>query len=198
MKLLLDAGHGGVAWGQYLTAGKRSPQVPPGIYEGEFNRQICWQLFLALRGAGVDCLILNPGLINISLSERIKYINRLNVLVPDLHVLSIHANASGNDWDEANGAVVFVSGNCSDESLALATILHNSVNKFSDIKMRYAEVLSRDFSILSVTNCPAVLLECGFMTNKNDTEILNSASGQSRIVYAIWDAIMTYKQGAEK
>jgi N-acetylmuramoyl-L-alanine amidase len=74
MKWILDPGHGGMAFGHYMTPGKRSPQVPPGIYEGEFNRAIANSVH---DGNYLETIVTNPGPINISLKKRVSFVNSI-------------------------------------------------------------------------------------------------------------------------
>jgi N-acetylmuramoyl-L-alanine amidase len=41
---------------------------------------------------------------------------------------------------------------------------------------------------------PSVLIETGFITNKEEGEFLNSKDGQEKVSQAIYDAILKYKQ----
>ena len=72
IKFLLDPGHGGVAFSHYLTPGKRSPEVPPGIFEGEFNRAVCGYL-----NNGEKFLSIVPGPIQVPLESRVGFVNKL-------------------------------------------------------------------------------------------------------------------------
>jgi len=187
-KYILDAGHGGVAFGHYLTKGKRSPQVPPGIYEGEFNRKICSGVPKLLDGC-LDVMQLNPGPVNISLSSRVNYINELSALEKTI-LVSIHANASpAKGWSSANGFVVFHSTNASNESKELACIISDTMGK---IVINSRGVKVSNFYILRKTKCPAVLVECGFMTNKEEAIMMNTLNGQFFICRAIANALRIF------
>ncbi len=60
-------------------------------------------------------------------------------------------------------------------------------------------VKQRDVGIqvLQATGMPSVLIETGFLTNKEEEEYLNSAKGQEEIVGNIVDAFKKYKQSME-
>lgn len=48
--------------------------------------------------------------------------------------------------------------------------------------------------VLQATNMPAVLVETGFITNKEEEDYLNSESGQKEVVRSIANAVIKYKQ----
>ncbi len=48
--------------------------------------------------------------------------------------------------------------------------------------------------VLQATNMPAVLVETGFITNKEEEDYLNSENGQKEIVRSIANAVIKYKQ----
>jgi N-acetylmuramoyl-L-alanine amidase len=60
-------------------------------------------------------------------------------------------------------------------------------------------VKQRDVGIqvLQATGMPSVLIETGFLTNKEEEEYLNSETGQAEVVQNIVDAFRRYKQSVE-
>ncbi|MHA4810236.1 N-acetylmuramoyl-L-alanine amidase family protein [Flavitalea flava] len=60
-------------------------------------------------------------------------------------------------------------------------------------------VMQRDVGIrvLQATGMPSVLIETGFLTNKEEEEYLNSDDGQAEIVRNILDALKRYKDNLE-
>jgi len=60
-------------------------------------------------------------------------------------------------------------------------------------------VLQRDkgIQVLQATGMPSVLIETGFLTNKEEEEYLNSDKGQNEIVQNIIDALKRYKDALE-
>ncbi|MCP4604511.1 MAG: N-acetylmuramoyl-L-alanine amidase [Proteobacteria bacterium] len=190
-KLVIDAGHAGVAFGHYLQAGKQSPQVPPGIYEGEFNRQIARGIFYR---STLPTEMLNPGPVPISLKYRVNYVNKLHKEEPGLILLSIHANAASNSgWQtRRKGAVIFTAKNASKKSLSIAHRIDNRLDIQSQVSQYgiWESITKREnFRMINKTTCPAVLIECGFMDNKTDVERLTSKDGQEALITAIVEAI---------
>lgn len=54
-------------------------------------------------------------------------------------------------------------------------------------------VWQNPFQVLWVTSMPAVLIECGFLSNDSDRKILKSDDGKQKIAAAIFRAFKTYK-----
>lgn len=82
-----------------------------------------------------------------------------------------------------------------DQSIALAKEIQDN---FSDkLKRNNRKVKQAGFIVLHQTFMPSVLVETGFLTNKNEGAYLNSKKGQQEMGTAIAEAIIAYK-GATK
>ena len=80
-----------------------------------------------------------------------------------------------------------------DQSIALAkTIQDNFSNK---LKRNDRKVKQAGFIVLHQTFMPSVLVETGFLTNKEEGSYLNSKKGQMEMGTAIANAILEYKKG---
>ena len=189
IKFLLDPGHGGVAFSHYLTPGKRSPEVPPGIFEGEFNRAVCGYL-----NNGEKFLSIVPGPIQVPLESRVGFVNKLAKL-EDVALVSVHANAAGDgkQWNAANGFTIFTSKNASKKSELLARCLESEFDDHFGGIIKSRGIKTANFTIIKQSKCPAVLVECGFMTHKSDVAFLSSGSGQRAIAAAIYAACAAYE-----
>ena len=107
---ILDAGHGGVINGEYVTAGKRSPIWEDGsqYFEGVGNRNICNLLAQKLRTANIDVVNLLHGINeDISLKERCDLTNRIYRENKNSVFISIHSN--GFTSESANGFSIYTS-----------------------------------------------------------------------------------------
>lgn len=186
--LLLDPGHGDRLWGHYLTPGKRSPDVPPGIYEGEYNRHVSYAIEQSVTG-GVSTL--NPGPMQIGDRTKIKYINDLWTAGSRFVLVCLHCNASRKQgWQPDNGFVVFHSSNASQTSKNLALQISLKMGTYLPrIKPRYKTgIKTRDLSILKKTLCPAVYFEMFFMTSLDDLRE-SSIEMLATVVNKAWLAI---------
>jgi N-acetylmuramoyl-L-alanine amidase len=81
-----------------------------------------------------------------------------------------------------------------------SAIFASMVNdEFQKSGRRTLGVMQRDkgIQVLQATGMPSVLIETGYLTNKEEEEYLNSDSGQDEVVQDIIDALKRYKQQIE-
>ncbi|MFD0798536.1 N-acetylmuramoyl-L-alanine amidase [Maribacter chungangensis] len=82
-----------------------------------------------------------------------------------------------------------------DQSIALAKMIQDN---FSDkLKRNNRKVKQAGFIVLHQTFMPSVLVETGFLTNKNEGAYLNSGKGQAEMGTAIADAILKYRDAVK-
>lgn len=184
MHVILDNGHG------IETKGKRSPVLPDGsqLLEWKYTREIARQVMEPLRSAGVDCFLLVPGELDVSLKKRAQMVNELATKFGSERTIlvSIHCNAAGDGskWMTARGWEAWTSiGETKADKLA---------DCFYDEAMRMGFKVRKDMSdgdpdkedglyILKHTLCPAVLTENFFMDNMEDCKFMLSEKGREAI-----------------
>jgi len=82
-----------------------------------------------------------------------------------------------------------------DKSLRLAKLIQNNYTRENHRLDR--GVKEQGILVLQRCGLPAVLTEIGFISNPAEEDYMNSASGQSEIVNAIFKAVKTYKKETE-
>jgi N-acetylmuramoyl-L-alanine amidase len=82
-----------------------------------------------------------------------------------------------------------------DKSLRLAKLIQNNYTK--DNHRLDRGVKEQGIFVLQICGLPSVLTEIGFISNPSEEDYMNSASGQSEIVSAIFKAVKTYKKETE-
>lgn len=169
------------------VAGKRSPQVPPGILEWEFNEDIVKRVIKIL-GPEISTELLAPGSENIPLGQRVRRLEALQAEHGNCACISIHANADGmgKEWTDAKGFAIFVHPDCDPLSRDLAEQMELFYGDFTDIKSR--GIRTANFYFLRKTNkmgIPVILLECDFMTNLDAAKFMASEYGRDMIAKAI-------------
>ena len=78
-----------------------------------------------------------------------------------------------------------------DQSIVAASYIQNSF--VQNLKRKNRNVKQAGFIVLKYTYMPSVLIETGFLTNKNEGKYLNSLNGQKEMSNAISKAIIKYK-----
>ena len=103
----------------------------------------------------------------------------------------------GFDPKSAESYIVF--------SLMQNTYLNQSLQIAEEVESEFSNRANRKsrgvkqapFYVISRTNMPSILVECGFLTNPNEEEFLHSDLGQDYIASAIFRAFRSYKQNIE-
>ncbi|MEH7112696.1 N-acetylmuramoyl-L-alanine amidase [Neobacillus niacini] len=171
MKIMLDAGHG------YNTAGKRSID---GMREYEFTRKVAAFASEMLSAyQNVSVYFAHSDSRDVPLQERTNAANRLNV---DAYV-SIHANAFGTTWNDANGIETYVYTTNHQETYQLAQKVHSNLIALTGLRNR--GIKTANFHVLRETKMPAILVECGFMTNRNEAALMRTDAFQRNCARAI-------------
>lgn len=183
MKIVLDAGHGN------NTPGKRAPD--DSMREFHFNNAVAKymrDMLLNYEDVSVHFVHDETGKHDIALIART---NTANNIKADVYV-SIHANASSNEWSTANGIETFHHPRSSETSKKLATIVQNKL--IAKTKLRNRGVKQSDFHVLRETDMPSILVECGFMDNKEELTLLKSDSYRRLCAEAIVEGLVeSYK-----
>lgn len=190
MKVLVDNGHG------FETPGKMS--LDGRLLEYAYSREIARRLAASLRGRGIDAEQIVPENKDISLKERCRRVNAICAKLGSKNCIciSIHNNADkGTSWTNASGFSVFVSLNASANSKKLASIFTDTAKNYcleGDRVIPEEKYWTKNLAICRDTNCPAVLTENLFMTNKSDVDFLLSDIGKKIIVKMHEDAVIEY------
>jgi N-acetylmuramoyl-L-alanine amidase len=77
-----------------------------------------------------------------------------------------------------------------DKSLEIASLVQTNFTK--KLKRLDRKVKQDNFQVLRETIMPSVLIELGFLTNKNEGRYLNSKKGQQQMSAAVTEAIKSY------
>jgi len=174
--VVVDPGHGGHDPG---TQGLGGASVP----EKDIVLNIANELAVMLAARGLDVIPTRNTDRFITLEGRASMADRTGA---DLFV-SIHVDASRNH--NASGMTVYISRDASAGSRQAADAIYASLRQagFESRGIKHA-----DFHVLAKHSRPAVLVECGYLTNPSDASSLNTAAYRSRIASAIANGIVRY------
>ena len=181
--VVVDAGHGGK---------DRGASSPNGTYESDINLAIAKFLKAELeaRGIGVTMTretqdwLASPAASNKKKSDmdaRRRIIERVR---PDL-VISIHLNIYPGD-SSVRGLQTFYDKSGTTSKI-YAEAIQNEFNRSPLATNRLAK--TGDYYILDSTEFPAVLVECGFLSNPDDERLLNTTEFQRIIAHFIASAV---------
>ena len=188
--IILDAGHGGEDGGAIGVGG---------ILEKDINLSVTLKTNAVLRFMGFETLLTrdedkmtcDDGLS----SQRAKKVsdikNRFALLEESecLCFISIHQNFFGGN---AHGAQIFYSGG-NPKSKLLAQKLQDGIRiTLQPENERVIKQATDDIYILYHTKKPAVLAECGFISNSDDAEMLINEEYQNKLAFVIAESTVKY------
>lgn len=198
MKILIDAGHG------VDTPGKRSPD---GVFrEYYWNRLVADKIQAQLLSFGIDSELVVPETHDIPLSQRVARVNEVCARYGAKNVLlvSVHANAAGDGskWMNAKGWSCYTSPGKTDSDVASECLYDAFEEDFKDRKIRKDmsdgdKDWEANFTMLSKTSCPAVLLENFFYDNEEECAWLMKQETRIRIAAAVAKGIIKYIRKCE-
>jgi N-acetylmuramoyl-L-alanine amidase len=178
MKIMLDAGHG------FFTPGKRSPN---GMREYEFNREVAeFAKQMLNQYESVEVIFSHNDKEDVPLAERVAKAKKEKVDV----VVSIHANAYGSTWNDANGIETFISDDRMPfTEFELASHIQNHLIR--ETGRRNRGVKRGNLYMTKVSNMiPSVLCELGFMTNREEAALLKSSAYREKCAQAIVNGLV--------
>lgn len=180
--IVIDPGHGGKDPG---TIGANN------IYEKDINLDISKKLYKKLKSMNYKVILTRDTDEYVDNSERASLANNKKAKI----FISIHCNALENN-NTINGVQVLYYPNISstindldNKSLAQIVIDEILANTGADNK---GIVDREDLVVLNQTNMPAILIECGFLSNEKESKLLSTNKYQNKIVDAIAKGIEVY------
>ncbi|MBE6915429.1 MAG: hypothetical protein E7471_02215 [Ruminococcaceae bacterium] len=191
--VLLDPGHGGIDGG---AVGKN------GTVEKGINLAIAEKTAALLGLFGVSNALTRDGdyLLssefdttirsrkNADLKNRVKLANSMR----RASFISVHLNSY--QGESCHGAQVFYSPN-QDDSKRLAKLLQSEmVSNLDKENHRVAKTAEHGHYLLQHIQCPAVLVECGFLSNYREEAMLSDDDYQTKIAGCIVNAYLKYNR----
>jgi len=193
--VLIDHGHGGYSEGMTLTPDRGIYTKTISLSEGQLNRAAAHSIAFELSLKKIPVHIIGSGNADVSLRDRVKEVNRLAKKYK-CALFSIHHN--GFSDENVKGFELFTSlGETPSDTIAerfgkAFMCLHpeRKLRKLSEVGKVSKEA---PFYILKKTICPAVLIEWGFMTNKDERAYIVSQRGRNDLSrYMVLSIQQTY------
>ncbi|GKX30618.1 N-acetylmuramoyl-L-alanine amidase CwlD [Vallitalea longa] len=185
--IVVDAGHGGFDPGKVGVNGE---------LEKDINLSIAIKLKDYLEYSGAHVIMTREddnGLYNESSSNKKREdMNKRKEIINSSGgdiLVSIHQNSFSQQ--KYKGAQVFYF-NSSDEGKTLAQCIQQEIKTFVDNKNNRQVKDSDSYFILKQTNIPGVIVECGFLSNYQEAELLNTDVYQDKIAWAIYIGIIKF------
>ncbi|MFP4107304.1 MAG: N-acetylmuramoyl-L-alanine amidase [Phycisphaerae bacterium] len=172
--VVIDAGHGGKDPGALGVTGLREKDV---------NLAVATKLARLLKDEYVKVIMTREDDRFIELNDRASFCNKRR---PDLFV-SIHSDSAPRSG--ATGSSVYISREPSKADISGAEALV-SMMKQGGIESR--GIKNSNFRVLVRTACPAVLVECGYLSNPGEARNLATDSYQQKLARSICNGIVSF------
>jgi len=178
--VFIDAGHGGSDPGA----------VRFGLQEKDANLDIALRLKSKLEANGFAVVMTRTDDRYYSLDDRVNMANGSGADI----FLSIHNNAALSEY--AHGTETFWCSNGVSGSSQFASLVQS--NLVSQIGRANRGVKTANFRVIKYTNMPAALVECAFVSNPTESELLKTANFREKCAVGLYNAIVTFSKGIDK
>ena len=189
--VVLDAGHGGIDPGA-MNKDKT-------ILEKDINLEITKKLRDLIEASGGTVIMTRDK--DVSLYEedgnkttRQKYNenlrNRKKIIDESDADIFVSIHMTGNNDESAQGIQTFYRVESEDASDELATLVQKSAVAYVDLKDRGATPFT--FGVLEGNNMPSILIQCGFLSNKEEAKKLTNPDFQKDLAEGISQGILSF------
>lgn len=184
--VVIDAGHGGVDGGAVGVSGCK---------ESDLNLDVAMKLKEILNAKGIDTVLTRKDEKGIYSGEKWDKITdmkmRKDIVASSNADLFISIHMNHFTMEKVKGLRVFYSANHK-EIEDFAEIVQNSVSKVTGAKTTNIKAADKGLFLMKSPPMPAVLIECGFLSNREEEDKLKSDEYRAKIAWAIADSIESY------
>ena len=189
--IVLDAGHGGFDPGKVGING---------ALEKDINLSIVKKLQSLLEEEGFTVYLtrekdtlLSPA--NSSSKKKDDMIARIELITKwnPFFTISIHQNSFTDP--SASGPQVFYYKD-SEKSATMAQVIQDVLNTQLSPSKQRAPQSNTNYYLLTRTPTPTVIVECGFLSNPNEADLLTQEEYQSRVAHSIFLGILSYYEAS--
>ncbi|MDO4542066.1 MAG: N-acetylmuramoyl-L-alanine amidase, partial [Bacillota bacterium] len=192
--IVVDPGHGSykTATATTLDSGAVGPS---GIKEKDVNLKIAMALKSYLEADGATVIMTRTGDVGVlTLTDRAMIANNNNA---DLFI-SIHCNSSENSsahgtetyYSKVDEYAADIDSSLLSQRKAVASSVQN--NLISQIQRNNRGVKTNNFTVITKTKMPSVLIETAFISNPTEEMMLNSSSFQNSAAKGCYLGILDY------
>ncbi len=189
--VIIDAGHGGEDGGAIGSNG---------CYEKDINLSLAKKLQTQLSAIGIKSILTRSEDIllydrnddyqghkkMLDMKARIKIVESYENAI----FVSIHQNTY--PVAKYSGFQIYYSQNNTKSKILSDSIEQTVRSLLQPQNNRHSKPSGGNIYLLDKINCPAVLLECGFLSSPEECELLSSESYQNKLVTTITSAISEY------
>lgn len=192
IKIVVDAGHGEPDGGAVSTSG---------VKESELNLQIAQKLKNKLEELNIEVIMTREDENNIALASeqqnKIRQIktsdlnNRVKIANESGAILLVSIHMNKFEDSKYRGWQTFYS-KASEEGKKLAEMIQSSIGESIQIENKREALKIDGIKIIDKSKIPAVIVECGFLSNPEECKLLQEELYQEKMVEGIKNGIQKY------
>lgn len=182
--VIIDAGHGGKDAGAIGIDGS---------LEKNINLSIAIDLYDFLMISGIESKLIRAGDYEFYKSgeQRVKsdLYNRLDFInsFTNARLISIHQNHF--DIENENGCQIWYSPNDEQSKILADSILTQIKNNLQPENNRENKKSDNSYYLLYKATCPSIMVECGFVSNREENKNLQNEKYQKEMAFSILEGI---------
>ncbi len=193
--IIVDAGHGGFDGGATTDDGvpEKGINLNIALYLKEYLNFFGFQVVLTRDS---DISTEDEGLSTIRSRKSSDLHNRMALMEKTQNAVFVSIHQNHFSQSKYSGAQVFYSKNFSSESSGLAESIQESIVYFTQPQNK-RQIKPCGTSVYLIYNAvkPAVLVECGFLSNNEEAEKLKTEDYQKQVAFSIATGILNYYEG---
>ena len=185
--LVLDAGHGGFDPGKVGVNGALEKDINLSIVK-KLQKLLEDEGFLVYLTREKDSLL---GPVTSTTKKKDDMIARIEMIkeLQPFFTISIHQNSFTDS--STNGPQVFYYKD-SEESATMAQVIQDMLNTQLKPEKKRSPQANTNYYLLTRTPTPTVIVECGFLSNPTEADLLIQEEYQSRVANSIFLGIISY------
>lgn len=184
--VVIDAGHGGTDHGALAA---------DGTTEKELSLLMLQAIKEVSKNDNIKLVFTRETDVYQRVTEKADFVNAQKA---DLFI-SLHMNAASKEATAESGIEIYVPKETDKKTAKQSALLASAINQTlqNSFASNGVKERSKGIWILKATECPSVIIECGFLTNKKDLKMLKDANQRSKMAELIMEGIGNYLKTIE-
>lgn len=194
--IALDAGHGGTDNGTHSKFNN--------ITEKTLSLDMCSRVSKILNAKGYRIVLTRPNDKKVELTKRTTIANAANADV----FVSIHFNSAQNQHASGIESFILTPPHMHSNFTSAVPVSTLTGNKYDQLNLLFGYLLQKScisavsckdrgvkynrFVVLKELKCPGALIECGFLSNRTESNKIASAEYREKLAQAIANAIISF------
>lgn len=189
--IILDAGHGGIDSGCVSVNGAE---------EKDINLSIMLTLRDMLKLTGFDVTVTrdtdrsihDTGVTGLGKQKKSDMENRLNIINSSENAVFVSVHQNQYTDSKYYGAQMFYPAESADSERLARIMQNNFVSLLQPENKREIKPVGSEIYLLHFAKCPAVMAECGFLSNPDEAAKLESADYQAQVAFTLYKSLCDY------